>query len=231
MNFLNYKFRASGVKNLMTNSRSKSDLLSKTAKSYLNEIWIEEMLGRKKFVSTPAMQKGTIVESLSMELVESVTGEVYFKNNQKIENDFISGTPDVIDKEKSLILDIKSSWDLWTFSAVDQKQAKSDYYWQLLAYMWLTGSTKSKLIYALVNTPEAIVFQEFNWLSYKIDEKEAEEITRKNHTFDDIDEKLRLKIYGFEFSQADVEELKVRIQIARHYLNSFSLTNDEMSVL
>lgn len=223
IDFSNYKFRASGVKNLMVSSRSKTDPLSETTKSYLQEIWIKEVLGREKVVSTPAMQKGTIVESDSMDLVQLVHGKKYFKNNKQLENDFIKGTPDIIDRSADAIRDIKSSWDLFTFAKVDQNSARKDYFYQVLSYMWLAGTKNGSLIFALVNTPEHIIFSEFQKLSYSMNEDIAESLTRKNHTFDDIPATTRLREFHFEYCQADIDEVVQKITLAREYLQGFKL--------
>lgn len=221
-NFSKYKFHASGIKKLMVNSRKKSDPLSETTKSYLREIWIEAVFGRIKPIITPAMQKGTIVETDSMELVQKVTGQTYFKNNKELENDYIIGTPDIIDKKNSLIRDIKSSWDLWTFAKVTEKSASKDYYWQILGYMWLTDTKKGSLNYALVNTPENLINDEIYRLCFKMTEEEADK-HRINFIFDDIDEKLRLKQYNFDFKQEDVEQVMSKIELCREYLISYKL--------
>ena len=48
VDFSNYKFRASGLVNLMTNSRTKSDPLGESTKTYLRDIFIKEVYGREK---------------------------------------------------------------------------------------------------------------------------------------------------------------------------------------
>ena len=221
IDFSNYKFRASGIKNLMTRSRKKTDPLSETTKSYLQEIWIEEVFGRRKPVITAPMQKGTMVESNSLDLVQKVSGDKYFKNVKSLENDFIKGTPDVIGD--NFIIDIKSSWDLWTFAKVDLNSATKAYYYQILAYMWLTDTKKGSLVYALVNTPEELMASEFQRLSWKLEQEKAEEVVRRNHTFDDIDPKIRIRKFDYEFSQTDIEEVTKKIELCRQYLQEFSL--------
>lgn len=222
INWETYKFRASSVKKLMTKSRSKTDPISQTTKSYLSEIWIKEIFGREKPITTPAMQKGTIVETDTMELFQKVTGKTYFKNNKQLDNNYVSGTPDIIDNKNKMIGDIKSSWDLWTFSKVNEDQAKKDYYYQLLTYMWLTGFKKSFLTYGLVNTPELMVYEEIHRLTFKMEEGKAEEY-RKNFEFDDIDEKLRIKQYSFDFCDIEVAKVKAKIIYCREYLSNLSL--------
>lgn len=221
MNFSNYKFRCSGLSNLMVNSRSKSDPLSETTKTYLREIWIQETFNRQKpELTNAAVIKGTMVESDSLDLYQQVTGQTFFKNQKRLENDFIQGTPDVIAKD--FILDIKSSWNIWTFASVDQKQATKNYFYQLLGYMWLTEKHQASLVYALVNTPDSITNEEIYKLTFKMSEEEAEK-HRVNYEFDDIDPKLKIKQFDFSFDGEVVEKLKERIIASREFLNGLSL--------
>lgn len=222
-NFKQYKFRASSIAKLMVNSRKKSDPLSETTKSYLQEIFIEEVFGRKKVVTTPAMQKGTIVESDSLDIVQKAHGFTYFKNNKRFENEYTSGTPDVIDKKNSRVVDIKSSWDLWSFFKVDSKVAKKNYYYQVLTYMWLTNTKKASLMYTLTNTPEHLMYSESQKLSYSIGQEQAEEITRNNHTFDDIPDEIRVKEFKFEYEENEIVLIIEKIKLCREYLSNMSI--------
>lgn len=218
MDFSTYKFRPSGLCHLMTTSRSKSDPLSDTAKTYLRDIWIEQTFNRHKpDITGHAAAKGTMVESDSLDLYQKVTGQVYFKNQKKLENDYIKGTPDVIGED--LVIDIKSSWSIWTFAATDEKSATKNYFWQVLGYMWLARKKKAELAYCLVNTPETIINDEIYRLSFKFGDEEAEKF-RVNYIFDDIDPKLRLKTFSFVFDQESVDKLTERIGFAREFLNN-----------
>jgi hypothetical protein len=226
VDFSNYKFRASAVKNLMTQPKSKAAReageLSQTTKSFLEEIYIEEQFGRKKPISSGPMEKGTIVESDSLDLVASVHDVKYFKNKERFENEFVAGTPDVV-VEGDRIIDVKSSWDLWTFIKVNEKQATKDYYHQVLVYMWLNNLKKGSLNYVLVNTPDHIMEGESAKLAWRLGQEMAEEITRKNHTFDDIEPSKRLKEYHFEYNEEVVEEIKSKVIRSRQFLQEMSL--------
>lgn len=215
-----YKFRCSGLSNLMTNGRKKDELLGETAKSYLRDIYIQETFGRDRSYQTISKytKKGTMVESDSLDLVEKVTGQKYFKNAKHLENDFIQGTPDIILPER--IVDIKSSWDLWTFSGVTGEQAYKDYFYQLFGYMWLTGTREADLMYCLVNTPEELIVDDLYRLSYVIQDTEP---LRVNYIFDDIAPELRFKKYVFEFAQDVADQVTERVEAAREYLKGLSL--------
>lgn len=231
MDFSTFKFRASSLPDLMTKSRS-SDPLSETTKSALRELWIKEVYKREKFDTySKFTDKGIIVESDSLDLVQTVTGQVYFKNKAQLENEFITGTPDVIfkakDKAPVSVIDIKSSWDIWTFASVDEKVAQKNYYAQLLGYMWLTEAKQGDLIYCLVNTPEEIIANELYKLSFRFPEigtsEEADAKYKRNYIFNDIEASKRMKKFTFQYDEKLVEELKEKIALARQYMSGLTL--------
>lgn len=230
MDFTNYLFRPSSVGNLMVNGRSKTDPLSETTKTYLKTIFIAEVYGREKDISNKFMEKGILTEEDSLTLVTKYGkyGKLLIKNKDKLSNEFIHGTPDLILTDR--VVDIKSSWDIWTFSDADGKNA--GYYWQLQSYMWLTKKTLADLVYCLNNSPEHLIFDEQRHQMYKLGlvDQEAtpeyikmEEMVNKNMKFDDIPAEDRIKIFNFEYNPEDIERLKARIFEARAYLNTLSL--------
>lgn len=223
VDFSKQKFHPSSLKLLMTNSRSKSDPLSETAKGCLHEIYIEEVFGRRKTISSPAMKKGTSVETDSLELLQEVTNEVHFKNQKTLENDYLIGTPDVVDKKGDRVIDIKSSWDIWTFSRVTQASAIKDYAWQLKGYMWLTETRNAQLVYALVNTPEFIITDQLYRMSFNYPPETDMEQFRTNFIFDDIPSELKIKRFEVGYYEEEMNELRSRLDLCREYLSTLSL--------
>lgn len=218
-NFDNYKFRCSGLSNIMTKSRT-TDPLSQTTRTYLKELWIKEVYGRDREYQTITKftQKGTMVESDSLDLFEEVTGQKYFKNIQQLENEFVKGSPDIV---KPLI-DVKSSWDIFTFAKVDESYVIKEHKDQVIGYCWLTGQRKAEIVYALVNTPDILVNDEMFKLSFKISEAEADKY-KNNFNFNDIAAKDKIKRYALEITDAEIELLQAKILLCREYMNSLSL--------
>jgi len=231
VDFSKQKFHPSSLSKLMTNTRTKikpiikpiNEPLSVTAKSCLHEIYIEEVFGRKKTISSAAMKKGTAVETDSLELLQTVTGEVYFKNQETIENEYLIGTPDVIDKKNSKVVDIKSSWDIWTYSGVTQDSALKDYAWQLKGYMWLTDTRSAQLVYALVNTPEFIIDNELYKMSFTLPPDTDMEQFRPDFIFDDIPSEMRIKRFEVAYFDDEISELRSRLDQCREYLSTLKL--------
>lgn len=214
-----YKFHCSGLGNLMVKSRKDGEL-SETTKSYLRELWIKETWGREKIdmIGNKYTTKGVMCETDSIELFERVTGIKCFKNNKQLENDWIVGTPDVVSPK---LIDIKTSWDLYTFMAVDENKALKDYAYQLLGYMWLTRKRKAILAYCLVNTPDIIINDELYRLSFKLPEDHVEQY-KNNFVFDDIPSIFRVKQYLVEHT-GEIKKLKKVIKQARYYLSNIRL--------
>lgn len=192
-------------------------LLSETTKSYLLEIAIKETYGRTKMVETDAMRKGTEQEQKSIDLLNEYKQTDYVKNEIQLENDYITGTPDI----KSTIIDIKSCQDLFTFS--NKTGIPKIYEYQLYGYMVLTEQNKAYLAYVLPNSPEWLIEKEFNkYTFYRPQEEwqELEEQIRRNHIFDDIPLEKRIKMYELTIKNGIEFEIFNAVERARNYLNS-----------
>ena len=68
--------------------------LSATAKTHLIETYIREKYGRYKEIETKQMRKGTNAECDSLLLLSEHLGEYLEKNEEKVYNSHIIGTPD-----------------------------------------------------------------------------------------------------------------------------------------
>lgn len=216
---------------LMTKSKLVSDPLSATAKSKLDEIWREEVWERKNYdKKNKYTDKGIECEPDAFDLLQHVTGKTYFKNKETFQNGYISGTPDIITRieDKKHIRDTKCSWSMETYMKSNEKSAYSDYYFQQLGYMWLTGAVSADVDYCLVNTPQSTMENELYRMSFDypvLTGSDEEKIApfKKNFVFDDVPEEYRLKSFRFEFNQEDVDKLIERIGYARQYLSTLKL--------
>ena len=132
------KIRASQIGKIMTSPKTKGELLSKTAKTYIHELILREKYGINKEFSSRYTDKGNQVEDIAIAMANEVldVGFIY-KNDENFQNDWITGTPDVITDE--VLLDVKCSWDATTFPFFETEIPTKDYFYQLQGYMWLTG--------------------------------------------------------------------------------------------
>jgi len=214
------KIRCSAIGKIMTNARSKSEVLSKTCKSYLQELAIEEMYGIKKEFSSRYTDKGIEVERESIDLVQDNCDFGFmYKNEEHFENDYLIGTPDV--NTDNILLDVKSSYDATTFPWFEEEIPNKDYYYQLQGYMALTGKRKSILAYCLVNTPYQIVEDEVrraHWKEHLIDEnEELRADVEARHNFDHIPPEKRIKTFEVRYDKDVVKAIYERIKECRKY--------------
>ena len=87
------KIRCSSIGKIMTNSRSKTETLSKTCKTYLQELAVEELYGKRKEFNSRYTDKGNQVEDDAIKLAESVLDLGFMiKNEEHFENEYLTGT-------------------------------------------------------------------------------------------------------------------------------------------
>jgi hypothetical protein len=214
------KIRCSAIGKIMTNSRSKSEVLSKTCKSYLEELALEEVYGIRKEFSSRYTDKGNEVERESIDLAQDVLDMGFmYKNTEFFENDFLTGTPDV--NTDTCLLDVKSSYDASTFPFFAEEIPNKDYMYQLQGYMALTGKRKSILAYCLVNTPYDIVEDEIrraHWKHHLIDESdELRAEVEAKHVFDHIPMEKRIKTFDVRYDKDIVKAIYDRVKECRVY--------------
>lgn len=219
-----YKERSSAVGQIMTNARSKNEVLSKTAKTRIQDKLLEDLFGIKKDFWSKYTTKGIEQENKSIILFERVSGLFgVSKNEESFENEYLTGTPDIITDNE--IIDIKTSWSGSTFPWFDTELQNKDYYYQLLVYMALTGRKKGRVVYCLVDASEDMIQDEIRRECWKqkiidIDSKEAYKIeskVREQMTFNNVPEALRIKQFEVEFNQDVYEAIVERVEVCREY--------------
>jgi hypothetical protein len=207
----------------MTNPRTKGELLSQTAKTYIEEEVLRAKYGINKTFSSRYTDKGNLVEDEAIEMAANALelGFLY-KNHEHFSNDFLTGTPDV--NTGDVLLDVKSSWDATTFPFFATEIPTKDYYYQLQGYMELTGKTEALLVYCLVNTPADMIEDEIrraHWAARLIDEsQELRDEVLKRHSFDHIPDNRRVKFFKVEKDEQVIAEIKERVELCREYFNT-----------
>jgi hypothetical protein len=152
------KFRASQLGKLMTSSRTKGEALSQTAKSYIIQKAKEDFFEYRSELNNKYITKGLAQEQDSINLLNMVRLEDYKKNEERVENEWLSGCCDII--TETSIIDIKTSWSLDTFPATNYElKDLSDYEWQGRAYMWLYDMPSFELCYVMVTTAPELLWE------------------------------------------------------------------------
>jgi len=198
--------------------------MGETCKSLLRDIYREKKWGVKKDIQSKYIEKGLMVEDSAIAFYSTFKGGFYSKNEQFFKNEFICGTPDIVGDK---VVDIKSSWNAFTFPSKGDKVDKN-YYWQLMGYMWLTGLDSATLTYVLLDTPEQLIQDEMRRLAWKMgvmDEDASPEYVeacqelRKQMTFNQIPIEERIVEFEIQRSESDIELIKSRVLEAREYLS------------
>ena len=197
-----FKCRASAAGKLMTNPRNKSESLSETTKTFIQEWMKEQLYGIRKEITTKQMAKGLDFEDEAIDkAIEWLELPFTLKNEVRKTDEYFTGEPDLI--VDGVVMDIKNSWDLWTFPLFEKEIPTKDYYYQLQVYMYLLGLEKAKLIYVLLDTPE----------SY----------SSPALTYDHMDKRYRIKTFDVDYDAEVIEKLKERVIAAREYINTIKI--------
>jgi len=215
-----FRVRCSALGKIMTSPRSKSEILSQTAKTYVEEQVLQAKYGIVKTFNSRYTDKGNLVEDESIKLASDVLDLGFlYKNDEHFTNDWVTGTPDV--NTNDILLDVKSSWDATTFPFFATEIPTKDYFYQLQGYMWLTGKQKSLLVYCLVNTPLDMVQDEIrraHWNANLLDESlDLIDEVQKRHNFDHIPDNRRVKVFEVERDDEVIEQIKERVELCREY--------------
>lgn len=203
--------------------------LSKGAKSFIQKKALHDKYSIEDTIESRYLDKGIICEDEAIQIYASVTGKhLIFKNEEGFHNDWIAGTPDLILED--MIVDIKCSWSIdsfpWFKDSIDR-----NYWYQLQSYMWLTGKSKSELVYVLVNTPDHLFQQELQREIWKVKDTQGvldisaevesdiyEELILK-HNFDRIPFEKRVKVFEIEADILEQSKIKEKVELAREYYN------------
>lgn len=196
------KFRASSLADIMTEPKSKTEVLSVGAKTAIEKMAKEFVYGFDKVITSKYMDKGIQVEDASIDLLNSVLFTSYAKNTERKSNDWITGECDIFTGNS--IIDIKSSWSLDTFPALCAQGEDKTYEWQLRAYMWLWDVDKAQIAYCLVSTPDALIGYE----------------DRQLHEVEHISPELRVTLVNYERDKELEEKIKSKVEAARDYYES-----------
>lgn len=223
--------RCSSLSCLFTEPQSKEDKLagklSKTAKSHLVEVYAQEF-GYERDIVTKQMKKGIQAEEEGITLLSRVDRRLYVKNDERKQNDYISGHADIV--TDTHIFDIKLSWDIFTFLPKLTEEVDKCYFYQLQGYLWLWGLQEATIAYCLVNTPDNIIEGEKYRLLRSMDVvseespeflKEAEKLQR-NMNFDQFPPEQRVIRQRVTRDEEIIAKIPEKVEKAREFISQLS---------
>jgi len=234
MDFSTYKVRCSSLGALMTEPKDKASKdageLSQTAKTMLIKAYIQHKYDRDKDLDSKQIRKGKANEAEGIKLLSIFTGEILEKNDTRLENDYITGEPDVFLGESiynaDFIFDTKLSWDIWSFLGNILSPLDKGYELQLQGYMALTNAPKSAVAYVLTDIPQDELENEKYSLLRKmgcateIDPEYVEAAAKLeiNSIYPDIPLEEKILIFPVEKDEELIQKIYSKIEKARLFL-------------
>lgn len=222
MSLQKYKVRCSGISEIMTNPKSKADLISVGAKTHCDK-WIKgQLFDRKPSFFSKQTAKGNIVEDESIDFVADLLSIPKLEKNKiHFSDEFCQGTPDLLTSD--LVIDMKNSWTWETFPILKDEVPETAYYWQLQGYMRITGTNHAKLIYTLTDTPRHLIESEARRFAYQNGYEFDEDILShfiKQMTYPDIDDSLKIKIFDIERDNEKIAQIEEKVIKCREYIDN-----------
>lgn len=179
-------------------------------------------------------EKGKKVEKASIELLSEVEGKTYFKNDIRVENEYLTGEPDVYEGPEIMaanaITDMKNSWDYPGFLKQINKEVEKKYINQVQGYGDITGATDLSITRAIVSMPPEMIMDYQDKIAKKmgvIDREtfEFQKVWQKwefSMNYDEIPAKLRIfKVKIDPFTEEERQLLYDRVKYAREWLWNF----------
>jgi hypothetical protein len=227
------KTEASTLKKLKKKQDTPEEL-TQSCKDFLVRTYAIEKYYSGRGLMPSRILKGSQVESQAMDLfIESEGGVHYNRKRKLIKNGYITGVADLYDgttpESSSEIVEIKSSWNIFSFLTSVNKPLKRSIYWQLQGYLSLTNAKVATVAFCLVNTPDAIIEAERkrvedNRKMFEDDEERhlatLEELAVRMK-FDDIPVNERVLKFTVNRNEDDINRIPARVEMCRQYLADF----------
>jgi hypothetical protein len=195
-------FRCSSIGKLMTEPKTKAEgPLSVGAKTYIRTLAAQSILGIDFEVTSKEMEKGLMVESDAVQMLNRVRGLSLEKNTERRSNEWITGEADLFDTSANRGHDIKCSWSAATFPITVADCEDKLYEWQMRGYMALWGADLWEVNYCLVTTPESLTKWEPLFM----------------HFVDHIPEHMRITTWTVERDKEKEERMFEKVKHARAY--------------
>lgn len=153
---MNLLIRCSSLGKIMTEPKTKGEVLSVGAKTYLLDLAKQGVYRYQEEITSKYMEKGIAVENDAIALYNDVNFTSLTKNKERRDDEYLTGECDLIIPTVKVI-DIKSSWSLATFPVVPEDCHDKEYEWQCRGYMRLWDAPAAEVAYCMVSTPEELI--------------------------------------------------------------------------
>jgi hypothetical protein len=207
--------------------------LSQTAKSYLAKVYAEVKYGKRSMQQLKGnkyTEKGKLVEEDGIDLVCLLDRRMLRKNDVRVENEWLTGEPDLFVGESiykaDYIIDIKCPYDISSFLDNLGGPLNPEYYFQLQGYMALCNCPEGEVSYCLVSAPVDMVQEELRKAFYRLGcvteederyQREKREIVN-NMTFEEIPPEHRRLKFPVQRDEAVIDKIYQKVEQCRQYL-------------
>ncbi|WP_392559650.1 hypothetical protein [Orbus mooreae] len=192
----------------MGRSKDGANKLSDTAKSHIREVAKLDLFNYESFDGNKYTEKGNFLEDIAIQASGFLRNQNYQKHEGRINNDWITGECDVLDKKNNLIIDIKNSWDIGTHpffkDEAEIKAKKSGYDIQVQGYMWLYDVEKADIDFWLF-PPSEEMLSPYEDRTKLIDLVEAIPLIK------------RVTTLSFVRDESIIQKIKVKSELAQEY--------------
>lgn len=198
--------------------------LPEGAKTYCQKWLKEQLYNRRKHFTNRYLEKGIQCEDDAIVFAADFFGwDGATKNDEWFEDDYMQGTPDIILESESHVIDIKNSYDAFSFPLFEEEIPTKGYNDQLQVYLHLTGHEAATLCYALMDAPLDIMKEEMRRMSWKEGSMGAisDELYQKvklEMTYSNLIPELRLKAYTVKKDPEVIAKLIFRVEKCREYI-------------
>ena len=198
--------------------------LPEGAKTYCQKWLKEQLYNRRKHFTNRYLEKGIQCEDEAIEFAaDFFQWEGASKNDEWFEDDYMQGTPDIILGHDSHVIDIKNSYDAFSFPLFEDEIPTKGYNDQLQVYLHLTGHDKATLTYCLMDAPLDIMKEEMRRMSWKEGSMGAisDELYQKvkmEMTYSNLIPELRLKAFTVKKDPEVITKLIFRVEKCREYI-------------
>jgi len=217
---------------------SKQIVLSDTCISYLMEVYAWETRGMisfgKEVWEIDQLTKGKLMEEESITLISVHDDVLYFKNDERIYNNYLSGEPDIFLGDHimnaDVIIDAKTCFDYPGFLQKTQEELNPVYDLQVKGYCDITNAKEGHVAYCLVDMPESMIGDYKRKLFYKMDVatedniefKKKWEIMERSMRFKSIPPSQRVHKMPVQlFTESERQAVYDRVKVCRDWLWKF----------
>jgi len=200
--------------------------LSPGAKTYIEEIFINEKAGYMPVISSIQMEHGDEVEQRSIRQVGAYLGyPMATKAVPKPLSNGILCSSGYDWAVKDYLFDQKNVWEPKGLKSFEKDKDLALYIWQVKGYLWLTGRKYGAIIRCLMNPSESILLKEAKqlWVKAGYDwnqpiSDEFLEACRANRDFESrMPIEDRIRIFKVELEENDPALITQQVTLANEY--------------